>query len=136
MEVQILQPKGLEITQTDKYDPQPETQQHKSTRFENTWHLIASTTEPSKTARFLTVFCVYRQGEQPRISDVEFVQGEGAIGVMLTNTDGTADTVAFRTEVEAEEVSCGQLRGLGRVFARSQNADGKTVREMEFPDRD
>ena len=130
MNVHVLLPERVKFTQTDTYDPEPEGHEHKRGTYVNTWHLQASTAEPGRGARFLTVLLVHRRGREQELPKVRLLAGKGAVGVLLTHPDGAADTVAFRTDAGAGKVACGSLSSAARVFARGTDKEGKSTREL------
>jgi len=130
MDVRLLSPRPLEITQTDKYEPEPEPV---AGRWENTWHLAAGTPAPATTAQFLAVLLVHRTGQEDSLPMVELLSGRGAVGVRLTARDRTEDIVAFRTDADAAAVACGGLESDARVFAQGTDKDGHVVRRFTRP---
>jgi hypothetical protein len=130
MEVRLLLPAGLAFAQNDRYEPEPE--RVKRGEIKNTWHLTAATTTPSTTSRFLSVLTPHRVGGEPPVAKVELVQGDGAVGVRLRFPDGAEDVVAFRTDADAEIVSCGGLRSDALAFARGRTKDGAVKRRLMY----
>ncbi|HIE51291.1 MAG TPA: DUF4962 domain-containing protein [Armatimonadetes bacterium] len=125
MNVHLLLPTEVTFSQTDKYDPEPE-----SGRWENTWHLTASTVRPQTTVQFLSVLLPHRLGREATLPKVELLRGEGALGVRVTRAEGAEEVVVFRTDREAKTVACAGLRSDGRVFARGRGKDGSLVRSL------
>jgi len=127
MKMRFLWPPSLSFSQTDRYNPDPE--RVKPGEIKNSWHLTASTKEPSATRQFLTVLVPYRIGQEASVPQAELVNGNGAIGVRLIASDGFQELVAFRTG-EARAAVCGGLRSDARVFARGARPDGTVVRRL------
>jgi hypothetical protein len=127
MNVHLVLPEKVDFTQTDRYEPEPETV---AGRWENTWHLSAGTTAPAEQAVFLAVLLPHRKGHEDRLPKVDFVPGNGAVGVRLTSADGSQDLVAFRTADSTETVSCGDQQFTGRVLALGTNKDGDRIRSF------
>jgi len=127
MDVHLLLPDSLKITQTDRYEPEPEATAGK---WSNTWHLTASTANPTAETHFLSVFLVHREGEQDRLPRVELARGAGAVGVKLTAQDGSQDVVAFRTDRQASKVACAGLESAAEVFAEGRDRQGRTIRRF------
>ena len=125
MKVHLLLPEEMTFHQTDKYDPEPESTQG---RWQNTWHLTASTTSAARTGRFLAVLLPYREQQGRSLPSVESLRGEGAVGVRLSHVDGSRDIVAFRTDVQASSVTCGGIESRGYVFARGYDQEGRSTR--------
>ena len=132
MDVHVLLPKKIKLSQTGKYDPEPETLKVKRGRFENTWHLTAGTMAPAETAQFLTVFLVRRKGAESSLPKVTLVKGKGAVGVTLAMPGGGKETVAFRTDAAPGSVSCGGLTSTARVFAQGRDKSGKVTRILKI----
>ena len=130
MQVHLLQPNKLEFTQTDQYDPKPESTKGGGA---NTWHLTASTVVPARSTRFLAVLLPFRTGTDDRLPKVELLEGRGAVGVRLTASDGSEDVVAFRTDPQAKVVTCGGVEGAGLVFAQGKDKAGQIVRRFTHP---
>jgi len=105
MDVHLLLPENIELSQTDRYDPAPEARAGR--RYANTWHLTAATTRPASDARFLSVFVVRRIDSPAKVPAVRRAEdGQGA-GVTLTWPDGVRDRVMFagvgRADVERRD---------------------------------
>jgi len=130
MNVRLLLPERVEITQTDRYEPEPEPI---AQRWENTWHLTAGTTAPASSAQFLAVMLVHRQGQEGTLPKVELLRGTGAVGVRLTAPDGAEDTIGFRTDENAPQVTCGGIDITGRVLAQGKDKNGQLVRSLAHP---
>jgi hypothetical protein len=130
MDVHLLLPESVEFTQTDRYDPEPEST---AGQWQNTWHLTASTTQPAASQHFLAVMLVHRSDEPSDLPTIELVEGTGSLGVRLTAPDGAVDTVAFRTDPQAALVACGGIESAGRVFAQGKDQQGRTIRSLEVP---
>ncbi|MGB2823123.1 MAG: hypothetical protein WBF17_19215, partial [Phycisphaerae bacterium] len=131
MDVHLLMPEGVRLSQTDKYDPQPEAMPKRG-RYSDTWHLTAGTVTPALTGQFLSVFLVHRKGAASGLAKVRVQAGTGAVGVRLTMADGAEDVVCFRTDAKAERVSCGRLSSDGRVFAEGTDGSGKATRALRI----
>jgi hypothetical protein len=130
MDVHLLLPERVTFSQTDRYDPEPESTKG---RWENTWHLTAGTVSPARAAQFLTVLVPHRDGKEATLPKVELVRGTGTVGVRLTAADGARDLVAFRTDPQAEVVSCDGIESAGRVFAQGADKEGQVVRRFTHP---
>jgi len=130
MNVRLLLPREVSFSQTDKYEPEPESTVGS---WKNTWHLSASTVDAARSARFLSVFLPFREGTEDKLPEVERLEGEGAVGVRLAWPDGVADVVGFRTNPEAKIVRCGGMTGDGAVFAHGTDSQGRPLRSIEQP---
>ncbi len=130
MNVRLLLPEEVSFSQTDKYEPEPEST---ARSWKNTWHLSASTVDAAQSATFLSVFLPFREGAEDELPKVERLTGEGAVGVRLAWPDGAVDMVGFRTDREAKIVRCGGMESDGVVFARGVDSEGHTVRKIEQP---
>ena len=129
MDVRLLLPEAITFLQTDKYDPEPERLKGRG-EMQNTWHLTASTIQPSTSAQFLSVLMPHRLGAESKLPKIELVPGKGALGVRLTTPDGFEDLVAFRTGPDAKTAESASLRSDARVFARGRAADGAVLRHL------
>jgi len=130
MDVHLLLPAKRRLSQTDAYDPEPETVSEKRATYAKTWHLTVETSRPAATAQFLTVLLVHKSADQGKRPGVRLAEGRGAVGVRLAMPDGSEEIVAFRTDADAAEVSCGGLTSRARVFARRRNPSGRTIRDL------
>jgi hypothetical protein len=130
MDVHLLLPAEVEFSQTDQYDPPPESP---AGQWRNTWHLTASTIQPQAAQQFLAVMLVHRADEPAELPMVQLVEGSGALGVRLTTSDGATDTVVFRTDPDADQVACDGLTSTARVFAAGKDAAGRSTRRLEIP---
>ncbi len=93
MKVQLLAPEKITFSQTDKYTPEPEEQEVRRLNWKNTRHLTASTTDPAKTACFLSVFNVYHEKEPAEFPSVRLVEKQGGRRIVLDRTDGKKFTI-------------------------------------------
>lgn len=125
MDVHLLLPAAVDITQTDRYEPEPERG-----NFTNTWHLAASTTQAATDALFLAVFLPHRMDDGQTLPRVERIDGAGAVGVRLLFPDGREEVVAFRTDENSPRVAVGGLRSDARVFARGRGPGGTATRRL------
>jgi hypothetical protein len=130
MNVHLLLPEEVTFSQTDQYEPQPESTKG---RWENTWHLSASTTTAARSAHFLSVFLPFREGKSDSLPEIERVDGQGAVGVRLAWQDGAQDMIGFRTDWDARSITCGGLKSDAAVFAQGTDSQGRTVRQLEQP---
>jgi len=131
MDVHLLLPRKVRLSQTDKYDPPPEAMSGRG-RYAATWHLTAGTVGRAPAARFLSVFLVHKEGTAAKLPKVHLLGGKGAVGVRLAMPGGAEDVVCFRTDAKAEQVSCGRLTSGARVFAEGRDKSGKTARELRI----
>ena len=125
MRVHLLAPAPLELRQTDRYEPEPE-----SGEWVNTWHLAAEPARPQARCFFLSVFLPHRLGEEAALPRVERVDGVGALGVRITFEGGAEDVLAFRTDRDLASVECGGLASDGGVFGRGRAAGGAESRRI------
>jgi hypothetical protein len=126
MEVHLLLPAKVDFTQTDRYEPEPEST---AGAWSNTWHLTAGTVEPVSRAQFLAVLLPYHEGHEAELPRVELVQGDGAPGVRLTAADGTTDLISFRASPGVASAGGNSAQ----VIAVGKDAHGTLVRHFEFP---
>ena len=127
MRVHLLLPEKVDFSQTDQYVPEPESTKG---RFSDTWHLTAATPSSAVSAQFLSVLLPHREGQDDTLPKVELLQGSGAVGVRLTASDGAREIIAFRTDQEADVVSCGGIESSGQVFAQGTDEAGQVARNL------
>jgi hypothetical protein len=130
MRVHLLLPQQLDFSQTNQYDPEPESTKG---RWVNTWHLTASTVRAARTTRFLSVFLPHRRGQEDALPRVEMLEGSGAVGVKLTSSQGLEDIVAFRVQPNAGVISCGGVSSERSVFAQRKDTAGRVTAGFEYP---
>jgi hypothetical protein len=130
MRVHLLLPTDPEFSQTGKYSPEPESEPGS---WENTWHFTAGTITPSPEMHFLAVLLVHRQEEEGSLPQVEFLPGNGALGVQLITSEGNRDIVIFRTDRQAGVVKCGGIESTARVLARGTDKNGHLLRRFTYP---
>ena len=123
----MLLPEKVTFQQTDRYVPEPEDI---AGRWQNTWHLTASTSVPARRATFLVVLAVHRLGDEGRIGRVELSPGEGAVGARIESGDGSTDLVIFRTDPGPGVVRCAGLEVRGSVLAVGKAKDGSEIRRL------
>lgn len=92
--IEFLEPSGLQMTQTDQYDPNPRERIKL-----REWHLTASTTEPQRTIEFVTVMRPHRTDQtvpdQARLTKLpggyllEAEVLDGRVIALLPNDDST-----------------------------------------------
>ena len=115
MEVQLLRPAGLTFSQTDKYKPEPENIKGK---WNDTWHLKASTTKAESSIQFLAILTPHKADQTPGLK-MELLESSGALGVKLSGSGGVVDTILFRATGNGE-----------RVSAVGKKANGEVVRKL------
>jgi hypothetical protein len=115
--VNILYPKGLELTQTDRFDPPPRK------RIQLTqWHMTAKVNDPSKAIRFLTVLHPYQEGKRS-LDEADYEINENACAVSVKTKDGRI-TAIWR-------IGSGEVAGMG--FATDGDAAAIRVDEKGKP---
>jgi len=131
MDVVVLLPEEVEISQTDKYDPEPEVLGSKPTNYRNSWHLTVGTPKQEQTGCFLSVLMVEKKGMEARFPKVNLLERKGCLGVGLAYPDGTKETIAFRTEPDGC-IDCGDLSCDARVAAVARDGNGKELRKLQI----
>lgn len=132
MDVVILLPEKVEISQTDKYDPEPEAVGAKPTNYRNSWHLTVGTPKQEQAGCFLTVLMVEKIGQEDRFPKVKLLEGKGCLAVGLTYPDDTKETIAFRTRPDGR-IDCRDLQTDARVAAVAHDGNGTEVRRLQIP---
>jgi hypothetical protein len=82
--VTFLTPEGLQISQTDKFDPPPRPRVKLKQ-----WHLQAGTSDKLENCQFVTILRPYRKGETPPIG-AEMEKLEAGYACKIKLTDGMA----------------------------------------------
>ncbi len=126
MVVRFLDPGGLAFTQTDRFTVPPEDGRP------NQWHLTASTRSAHAATVFLTVLMPHRAGEAGGLPRVARVEGEGALGVVLSWPDGRRDLVGFRRPGRTGTVRLGAIEADAAAFAVG-TAPGGLERAVTWP---
>lgn len=93
LDILLLAPDHLSITQTDQFTLPPEGD---AKRYPNQWHLTAQTTSPARECRFLTVLLPHRTGQEDPTRKVRLLSGEGYLGAEVV-AQGKRHVVVFRT---------------------------------------
>jgi len=114
----ILAPKGLKVSQTDKFDPPPRPRV-KLTE----WHLAAETS-PLKEAAFVTLLRPHRKGEEPP-TKAECHAIDGGYALEADLADGRA-VVLMRTR-DAGTLAFGSVRASADLAAVRLDEEGKPV---------
>lgn len=79
MVAQILEPQGLEFTQTNQYDPNP----HDNITLRE-WHLKATTAQKTRAVRFVSVYNFAPRGEVAQVNWTTREDGDGALRLSVT----------------------------------------------------
>lgn len=103
-QIDMLEPEGLIVDQTDQFDPPPRERIQLSQ-----WHLTASTTEATREQHFATVIRPHRAGE------------EQPTGASIERTDNCH---AVRAETADGEVIALWRTGAGELSAMGVTSDG------------
>ncbi|UCH35305.1 MAG: DUF4962 domain-containing protein, partial [Armatimonadota bacterium] len=113
--ISFVAPAKVRFTQTDRYPLEPETG-----KTVPEWHLTVETAEPARTADFITVIAVAREGEPSAVVEVEALPGR-CPGVRLHRGDEIV-TVAFADREGALRLD--QKDFPGEAAAVIRGADG------------
>jgi hypothetical protein len=115
-DIDFLSPQGLQFTQTDQYDPNPEPQ---ITLRE--WHLTASTPTKARTVEFVTLYRPFRQGQSlPKKAELKPLNGGYALTAELS--DGQVQVLL--PSDDAVTLTAGDLTTRGKVLIQRRRADG------------
>jgi len=120
MQVHLLLPRRLSISQTDRYTPEPEDK-----GWENTSHLTASTAEPAELTQFLAVVVVRRSDARDPAPRVQLRESGKGVGVVISSP-GSTDTVKFQLD------GAHGVTRVSRVVAEGLDAGGKRIRAGEW----
>jgi len=119
--LQLLAPQGLQITQTNQFDPPPQDW----VKLEQ-WHLQAATTQPATAATFISVIRPHRESEPEPPLTARALESADALGCELALADGRA--VAVWRRFGDAPVELGDLATDGEVACVVVGPDNK-VRE-------
>ena len=117
--VTFLTPDGLQITQTDKFDPPPRPRVKLKQ-----WHLQAGTQDKQKSCQFVTIIRPYRKGETVP-SGVEMEKLPAGYACKIALPDGEA-IVLLKTS-ETETLAGYDVTTDGHVAAVRCDASGKAM---------
>lgn len=118
--VLFASPQGLKITQTDQFTDPPEDNKP------NQWHVTGATAKPVAATRFFTVLHPYRSGDQRSIPRVEWLEGEGAVGLRMVREDAEY-VVGFRSDPRMAYTSVGNLTSAASVYAVRRDRESTVV---------
>jgi len=122
-QIDMLEPEGLIVDQTDQFDPPPRERIQLSQ-----WHLTASTTEATREQHFATVIRPHRAGEeQPTGASIE--RTDNCHAVRAETADGEVIAL-WRTG--PGELSAMGVTSDGDVAAVKLDADGIAVEGFVF----
>lgn len=115
MVARFVEPQGLDISQTDQYDPNPDRIPLKQ------WHLQARTDEMTNYIRFVSVYHFYPKDENPLEPDLTFIQnnGQGCSVLKFVNADKDGAQLTFpllnetsfvgESKIKVELIRAGEL---------------------------
>ncbi len=121
--VSFLQPSGLQISQTNRFDPPPRDRV-KLTQ----WHLTASTTQAATHCEFVTLLRPYRAGQNPA---TEAKIETTAYGHLVKAALASGEVLIGLRAKDGVRVQSEGLSGEGDVVAVVTGSDGK--RRASFP---
>ncbi|MBM3497526.1 MAG: DUF4962 domain-containing protein [Armatimonadetes bacterium] len=119
--VQLLAPQGLQITQTNQFDPPPQ----EWVKLEQ-WHLQAATPAPATAACFVSVIRPQRPADPDPPLEAQALESPDALGCELALADGRA-VVVWRKSGEGQ-LSLGEVTTDGEAACVVLAPDG-AVRE-------
>ena len=120
--VTFLAPKGLKLTQTDQYDPNPRPRI--SLR---EWHLTATTPKKAKTVEFVTLFRPRRRGRSvPTEAELKRTAG----GYVLTAGLSDGSVIALLPVDDSATVTTEGLKTAGKIFLQRRRPDGSVLKTL------
>jgi hypothetical protein len=120
--IEFLEPPGLQMTQTDQYDPNPRPRIKL-----REWHLTASTTEPARTVEFVTLMRPHRTDETvPDTARLQKLDG----GYLLTAELKDGRIVALLPTDDSASLQHDGLKTIGKIVAWRLDAAGNTVQTL------
>jgi len=112
----FLEPKGLEFSQTNEYDPNPRPRIKL-----REWHLTAATPQKSKSVQFVTLLRPHRSSQKvPREAKLERLGG----GFLLTAELSDGSVAALLPVDDKAALSGAGLSTTGRIVVQRRDRDG------------
>ncbi len=123
-EVDILEPQGLSLTQTDQYDPNPWPQI--TTR---EWHLTATTAKKTKTAEFVALYRPHRSSQAvPSTAELKRIDG----GYVLTAELSDGRVVALLPTDDSAMLAAEGLTTTGAIVIQRRRAGGSVIETVDL----
>jgi hypothetical protein len=117
--VSMLKPDGLELRQTNEYDPNPRPRIQL-----REWHLTASTPRPTRRTEFVATYQAYRAGEKtPPRPLLEDVDG----GYVLRGQVGSDAVVALLPNRPQAAIRVNGLTTTGKPLVQRRGSDGSIL---------
>ncbi|WP_197231589.1 DUF4962 domain-containing protein [Novipirellula artificiosorum] len=122
-QVQFLAPDGLQLSQTDQYDPNPRD------RVElREWHLTADTADKSKSTEFVTLYRPYREGEETPVQGaLQAMEG----GYVLTSEVAGGRVVVLLPNDDQTQLSFEGLETQDKIIVQLYNDQGEVLQTTE-----
>jgi hypothetical protein len=123
--IDFLEPAGLQMAQTDQYDPNPRERIKL-----REWHLTASTTEPAKAVEFVTLMRPHRAGQSvPDTARLQKLDG----GYLLTAELKDGQLIALLPTDDSARLEHGGLKTTGKIIAQRLDAEGNIIETIVEP---
>lgn len=117
--IEFLEPAGLQITQTDQYDPNPRERIKL-----REWHLTASTSEPQRAIEFVTVMRPHRTDQTvPDQARLTTLPG----GYLLDAKVPDGRVIALLPTDDAAVLQHKGLKTTGKIVVQRLDADGDVI---------
>ena len=123
LSVRFLEPRALDLAQTDQFDPSP--MWPPDTKYENNWHVTASLTESASEGRFLSVLVPSKAGEEGASPTVSRLEAEKCLGAALAFPTGGSTVVVFRQDTGTEQMNIGGVTTDAQTAAISRGPSGE-----------
>lgn len=120
--LQILSPAGLQVSETDQFDPPPQ-----SWVTLKQWHVTAATPDKQSSMDFISVIRAAMAGESDKALKATSLQAPGALGADIELSDGRA-LVVWRKSGTGP-VTCGDVSTDGQIACVVLDAKGE-VRDV------
>lgn len=128
-DIAVLAPEGLEISQTDQYDPNPEP--HIRTR---EWHLTLVTPAPQPAVEFVALYRP-RKADRPAVEGTELRRVDGGYVMIAPLTGGGRATALLPARDDAVVEVEGLRTSGGAVLLRLEDAGSTVLETVRVDDR-
>jgi hypothetical protein len=124
-EIDILAPDGLELSQTDQYDPNPWPQI--TTR---EWHFTAKTPAPTRETQFVTIFRPHRDRDRPPQA-ASLKRTDGGY-VLQAELSGGGRVLALLPKDDTSTLKSDGLSTKGKIAVQRFQREGSLIETLEL----
>jgi hypothetical protein len=126
-QIEILAPEGLQLSQTDQYDPNPWP-----TITTREWHLTATTPSASKRTEFVALYRPHRSSDTPP-RGASLTRTAGGYVLEAKLTDGRV--IALLPTDDSATLTAHGLTTTGTIAIRRNNKNGDLVESINLLER-